>query len=355
MLQSGRQVPPIRHTASTPDSGHTVRCSGHVSVTATAPSRPSDVRVVPSIGRPRCRPRAGFNSGTLATHVRWPGARGAVQTCDHCVVNEEPGNDFDEQPTGDPVSGEIEYDCSPWAQETRQVLRSLLIDNEIPHAWEGTVLVVPAAFEEQVDELVDGARSTARSSLGRARATVAYEVSSWSAAAQNSLIDDLVGARIPYEWDSEGDLVVHEEDAEAVEEFIEALGEPDGGDELDGIALHDRLNELFIMVDRLCRDGGDRKGRKGVARVYVELENAAVPFGVEPVVWLRLHRATAGLLDAIGGRASDPGGAGADVLDGGDDARDGNGDGAEDDLDPDEPAGVESRAAALRDLLRYFV
>jgi hypothetical protein len=250
-------------------------------------------------------------------------------------VNEELGDDGNEQSKGDSPTGEIEYDCSPWAQQTRQVLRSLLVDHEIPHAWEGTVLVVPAALEEQVDELVDGARSTARASLGRERATMTYEVSPWSAAAQNALVDDLVAAHIPHEWDSEGDLVVHEEDVEAVEELIEALGEPDGGDELDGIALHDRLSELFVMVDRLCRDGGDRRARKGVRRAYGELENAAVPFGVEPVVWLRLHRAAAGLLDAIHGNAGESGDDGADALDDGD--------------------GVEGRAAALRDLLRRFV
>lgn len=264
-------------------------------------------------------------------------------------MTEERGEDLHEPSADGVASGEIEYDCTPWAQQTRQVLRSLLTDNEIPHAWEGTVLVVPAAFEEQVDELVDGARSTARSSLGRARSTVTYEVSPWSASSQNALVDDLVGARIPHEWDSEGDLMVHEEDAELVEEFIEALGEPDGGDELDGIALNDRLSELFVMADRLCRDGGDRKGRKGLRRVYGELENATVPFGVEPVMWLDLHRAIAELLEAIDGRTGDPGDDGADSLD------DEDVTGAENTLDGYVAVGVESRAAALRDLLRRFV
>lgn len=266
----------------------------------------------------------------------------AVQTCNHDTVNDEPehlspddgASPQSEEPSGEEevsggeeVSGEIEYECSPWAQETRRLLRSLLDDNEIPHAWEGTVVVVPAVFEEQVDELVEAARSTSRSSLGQARATIAYEVSPWSAASQNSLVDDLVEAHIPHEWDSEGDLVVHEDDAEAVEELIEALGEPDGGDELDGIALNDRLSDLFVMADRLCRDGTDAKARKGARAAYWKVENAAVPFGVEPVVWLRLHRAAKELLDAIGSRSGDD----------------------------EEPPDVESAAAELRDMLRRFV
>lgn len=269
------------------------------------------------------------------------------------TTSDEPADELTDEPIDEPIdevaAGEIEYECSPWAQETRQVLRSLLVDSEVPHAWEGTVLVVPAAFEDQVDELVDGARSTARSSLGRTRATISFEVSPWSAASQNALVDDLVEAHIPHEWDSEGDLVVHQEDAEAVEELLDALGEPDGGDELDGLELNERLSELFVMVDRLCRDGADVKGRKGVKRVYREVANAAVPFGVEPAMWLRLHRLVTGLIDAIDGKAGEPGDGAM-----GDDG-DGEGAGVGSSDHTGESAGVESRAADLRDLLRRFV
>ncbi len=274
-------------------------------------------------------------------------AVGSGETCNHCGVDD---NDPDEFPgstdtsqtpdipgsTGAGANGEVEYDCSPWAQETRQVLRSLLVDNEVPHAWEGTVLVVPAALEEAVDEMVEGARSTARSSLGTVRATVAYQVSLWSAGSQNSLIDELVEARIPHEWDSDGDLMVHEEDCEAVEVLIDALGDPDGGDELDGIALHDRLNEVFVFVDRLCRDSADKRARKGLRRAYVAVENAAVPFGVGPDTWLGLHREADALLRAINGEPDD---------------EDPSGEG----LDEGEPVGVQGHAERLRDLLRRFV
>lgn len=280
-----------------------------------------------------------------------------TQTCNHCAVSDEHGAEPTEANADGPDdlrademrAGEIEYECSPWAQETRQVLRSLLVDSGVPHAWEGTVLVVPAAFEDQVDDLVEGARSTARSSLGRTSATTSYDVSPWSAASQNTLVDGLVEAHIPHEWDSEGDLVVHEEDAEVVEELIEALGEPDGGDELDGIALNDRLTELFVMVDRLCRDGADSKGRKGVKRAYRGLADAAVPFGVEPAVWLRLHRLTTGLVAAIAGRAGGPGDDAAESVSG----DEGSGAGSADRVEG--PAGIESQAAELRDLLRRFV
>lgn len=221
----------------------------------------------------------------------------------------------------------IEYDCSPWAQQTRQVLRSLLEDNEVPHAWEGTVLVVPGAVEQQVDDLVEAAMSTARSSLGSARPQVAYEVSVFSAGVQNTLVDDLVEARIPHEWDSDGDLVVHEEDAAAVEEIIDALGEPDGGDELDGMELHERLNALFVSVDRLCRDARDAKAHKGLERTYDEVENLSVPFGVEPEVWLRLHRELAGLLEAL------------DVVE----------------VDDGRDEQVMSRSEVVRDMLRRYV
>lgn len=245
--------------------------------------------------------------------------------------------------TGSQPSGELEYDCSPWAQETRQILRSLVAESGIPHAWEGTVLVVPGAFEERADELVEAAMATARSALGTAREKVAYEVSLWSAASQNRLVDSLVEQRVPHEWDAEGDLVVHAEDAEELEALIDDLGEPDGSDDLDGLELHERLGELFMATDRLCRDPHDTKAARAVGKTLEELGRASLPFGVEPELWLRLHRQGESLLGSLeGDEVPEP----ADT---------GDADGDDEGGAHGESDGVARRAEALRDLLRSFV
>ena len=254
--------------------------------------------------------------------------------------------------TGAQPAGAIEYDCSPWAQETRLVLRSLVAESSVPHAWEGTVLVVPGAFEDSVDELVEAALSTARSSIGTSRETVAYALWDFSAASQNRLVDSLVEARIPHAWDAEGDLVVHDDDAEEVEGLIDALGDPDGGDDLDGLELHERLSELFVSADRLVRDPADAKALRAARTAYESVSGASVPFGVDQEQWLTLHRLVEDLFAALGAVGESPEERLEQPADP-DDPQDGSG---RDRLDA-EVSGQRprDRAAALRDLLRSFV
>lgn len=234
--------------------------------------------------------------------------------------------------------GEVSYDCSPWAGETRRLLGSLLETRSIPHAWEGTVLVVRADHEAEVDELVDEMAATAVASLEEGAPTAAYEMGAWSAESQNALVAALGSEAIPHEWDAEGDLVVHERDAERTEELIESLGEPDGGDEMDGLELHERLDSLFVAADRLAGNPDDRAGARDAVAATEALRPAAVPFGVEAGQWRRLIGRADALVAAL--RAGHDDGPGDDEP--GDD-----GDVAGTD--------VASAARVVRDLLRQFV
>lgn len=268
------------------------------------------------------------------------------------------------------MSDEIEYDCSPWAGETRRILRSVLAEAEIPHAWEGTVVVVPAEFEEQVDAIVDDVASTARASLGSAREKVAYDVSPWSAASLNRLVNSLVEGTVPHEWDAEGDLMVHAEDADEVELLIEDLGEPDGAGDIDGLELHDRLGKLFVAADRLAGNPNDSTGLRKIKGAYEQVESASLPYGIDPGTWLVLHDAARRLLAAIDGEELDepdlsPTGATPGNIISVSVGTEGRGPNRGDDADNDdadaadlfeEPADpVQQSARALRDLLRSFV
>ncbi|MGI9576797.1 MAG: hypothetical protein ACR2OH_01200 [Microthrixaceae bacterium] len=273
------------------------------------------------------------------------------------------------------MSDAIEYDCSPWAGETRRILRSVLTEAEVPHAWEGTVLVVPADFEDQVDAMVDDVEATARAALGSAREKVGYDVSPWSAASINQLVNRLVEETIPHEWDAEGDLLVHEEDAELIEGLIEELGEPDGADDIDGLELHDRLGKLFVAADRLSGNPHDSAGLRDIEGAYEQVESAPLPYGIGPQTWLGLHQAARRLIAAIDGEELDetdlsPKGAtpGSIIsVSVGAQGRGSNGDagsgGPDPDADPDDAADlfeeptdpVQESARALRDLLRSFV
>jgi len=220
--------------------------------------------------------------------------------------------------------------------------------------------VVPADFEERVDGIVEEVASTARAALGSARDKVGYDVSPWSAASLNRLVNMLVEETIPHEWDAEGDLMVHEEDSEAVEDLLEELGEPDGEGEIDGLELHDRLGKLFVAADRLAGNPEDSAGLRDIEGAYGSLEAAPLPYGVATDTWLGLHSASQRLLAAIAGDdAGDAGDAGDDDAERGADSDASRTDGEEEDLaadlfeDTEDP--VQQAARSLRDLLRGFV
>ena len=260
--------------------------------------------------------------------------------------------------SGDVPEGAVEYDCTPWAGETRRILRSVLDDRAVPQVWEGTVLVVPAQFEDVVDQVIDEVSITSKPSLGRSRATVGYDLSPWSAGSLNHLVDLLVERAVPHEWDAEGDLVVHEEDAELAEELIATLGDPDGSGEMDGVELHDHLGGLFVAADRLARDPGDASGLGELEVHHRAIEDVAVPFGIEASTWLELNRLAAELRNpsSPGGTAGDGNGGdgtGGDDTDG--DEGDGDEGGGDEGGGDDAVVGAPDRARALRDLLRTMV
>src|SRR5437763_1194713 len=75
-----------------------------------------------------------------------------VETCPDCEIPlvDEPPEVVDASRTG-----QVTYELHDWAVESRVMLESLLTGQEVPHAWEGTDLIVPAALESRVDGLVD--------------------------------------------------------------------------------------------------------------------------------------------------------------------------------------------------------
>lgn len=53
----------------------------------------------------------------------------------------------------------VEYDLAGWSEGERHTLGTALDDAQLPHRWEGPLLLVPAEAEEFVDELLDAVES----------------------------------------------------------------------------------------------------------------------------------------------------------------------------------------------------
>lgn len=217
--------------------------------------------------------------------------------CDLELVGEQPADHLE----ASDAEGQVSYELHEWAAESRVMLESLLEAAGIRRAWSGTDLIVPAAFETQVDGLVDQVEVTTLPTLDPDLPKVAYDIDDWSDEQQTLLMHALDEVAIGYEFDVEGALVVLEENEERVEaildeiEFPDALeiDDEDGDDEddaggvtsIDGVEAADVMSDLFVAADRLRRNARDAEG------VLTLVERAGIagrlrlPYGFSRASW----------------------------------------------------------------------
>lgn len=285
-----------------------------------------------------------------------PGDADDLADLDSLDVDDDDDDDDDDDEVGATVETELEdgqlaYDCTAWAGESRGLLTSLLTTAGVAHAWQGTVLTVREDDESAVDDLIDEVLVAARPTLDPSAPKLVYEVGQWPVSLQTELADALTTADIAYEWDEAGDLVVREEDEDAVAAVLEELPDPDEGEISadDGVAVHELFDSLFMASDKLAKHPTDAGATVSLVDDAVVIAQVALPFGFEPSQWRRLVGEVADLRSAIEG---EPDGGGADDADADEDE---TGDAAVDRSGPDTDARIAELAAVLRDHLRQYV
>ena len=186
--------------------------------------------------------------------------------------------------------GQLAYDCTAW----------------IAHAWQGTMLTVRDEDETAVDDLIDEVLAAARPALDPSAPKLVYEVAQWPVSLQTELVDALTVADLPYEWDQQGDLVVLEDDEDAVSAILEELPDPDEGEISadDGVAVHELFDSLFMAADRLARHPADPSATVSLVDDAEVISQVALPFGFEPAQWRRLVGEVADLRVAIEGEVA---------------------------------------------------
>lgn len=190
---------------------------------------------------------------------------------------------------------ETEYELDDWSREGRQLLERVLIAGEVPHVWQGGLLVIRRTDEERVDEMIDEVQIATLPTLPPDGERVVYEVASWADDAKYALSDALDEAGHAWEWDGMGDLVVDAADEEAVDALIDELDideeDTDGGSVTgDGLEASDVLNELFVAADRLRRNARDHQGVLALVDGVAHLEALGLPYGFERPAWDDLVR-----------------------------------------------------------------
>lgn len=235
-----------------------------------------------------------------------------VAACVECgvvTVNEPPSDAAD---VGEPDEDQLEYDLHSYSSQSRSMMASLLLGASLPHAWQGAVLVVREADEEQVDSLVAAVDKAAAPALPDDAPRVAYELSDFDDDYLGRLTGALDGAGIAYGFDEDGDLQVAAADEARVEGLFDKLAGDDGeggdagefGPGLDGVDAHDVLSRLFVASDRMQRNPRDRKGNRNLARGGEEIRQLALPFGFEARTWRAVLNQVEALVDIAGSDAT---------------------------------------------------
>lgn len=242
--------------------------------------------------------------------------------CDVVLVDEVgPTGTDDATPAAEaasprPGGEQVAYELSSWGNPLKVALAGMLEREGIPAAWEAAALVVPAAFEAQVDALIATVEGSEVPELDEDAEQVAFDLDELSADELADLDARLAAEAIPHAWeDGTAALLVAIDDEELVADLIDqVLNPPD--DETDGLAAHEALTELYVQVDKLQKDPFDPKLVARLRRAVDALDGLGVPYGMSADEWRELGEAAHALAELVEAGPDGPTGADGDAPEG---------------------------------------
>lgn len=225
--------------------------------------------------------------------------------CDVVLVDEvDPDAVDDAAPSKVGEGDQIAYELEGWGNPLKVTLEGMLDRAGIRRVWESGALVVPAAFEDEVDQLVatvEGGELVEE--LDEDAPRIAFEIEGLSVDELADLDARLIAAHVAHAWDTDGALLVATDDEDEVAAMIDEVLEGTG-DEGDGLAAQQVLSDLYVAVDKLHKDPAEQKlvaRYLGVADAVAEL---SIPYGLSGAEWGELQDQVAALADLV--RPSDP-------------------------------------------------
>jgi hypothetical protein len=248
---------------------------------------------------------------------------GATEVCLECGVGLVDTPPIAADDVGDVDEEQLAYEFHDWAFESRRLIDQLLTGETVAHAWQGATLIIRAEDEDRVDQLVEQVEHSTLPTLDPDREHSVYEMAGWSDAQQTSLSRQLGVEAIAHEFDVNGDLVIHAEDEERLDEILDVIDqeglvdvdadddddeaeddddegddededdgddedEDDGDDEHDpaaGLDTTTLLNRVFDASDRLRKNARDAHGVLGLYDFGPAVMDAPMPYGYERPEW----------------------------------------------------------------------
>ncbi len=274
--------------------------------------------------------------------------------CDVVLVDEVATTDVspdDAVSVGEPVGAgdQIGYELDGWGNQLKVTLEGMLERAGIGRVWEAGALVVAAADEDAVDDLIATLEGGDVDDLDDDVVRVALEIEGLDADGHDELDARLLADGIVHAWDDEGALVVAEDDEERVLAIIDDALDPDGPAG-DGLAAHEALSAVYVAVDRLAKHPTDPKLAQAYRSATDGLAELATPYGFTAADWAELGDDARSLADLVAPPSADVDGDGGDG--GADPDTDAKSDTeteteAGDDASAEVAVGEDARAAAL--------
>lgn len=264
---------------------------------------------------------------------------------------------------------QIAYALDGWGNQLKVSLEGMMDRAGIRRVWEAGTLVVQAADEEAVDDLI---ATIEGSEVGELLEQVAFEIEGLDAAGAEELDAQLMVQGIAHAWSDDGDLLVAPDDEEAVSAIIDVLfsdssdslpddgapEESDGGD--DGLAANEALSDLYLVLDRLLGATSDKKLAARLGEVADVVARLGVPYGFSDADWSALSTDLSDLITMLRDgppEASDDSSHGEAAADGTADTEDDDDPGTEvdpasegDEDGPDEGEEIDPVLGAVREL-----
>ena len=240
--------------------------------------------------------------------------------CDVVLIDVASGDATGTEPSSASPMGDgdqVGYELAGWGNQLKVSLEGMLDRAGIARAWEAGALVVSAADEAAVDDLIATLEGGDIDDLDDDVVRVALEIEGLDPEGHDELDARLLADAIWHAWDDEGALVVAEDDEERVLEIIDEVLDDEGtGDGSDGLAAQEALSAAYVAVDRLIKGPHERKLAAAYVQAAERLTVVDVPYGFAASTWVELVeeagalaravRPHAGLVDGDGAEADDP-------------------------------------------------
>jgi len=236
-----------------------------------------------------------------------------VETCFECGVGLVTDAPLTPDEVGSWEEDKLEYELHEWSFESRRMLDQLLTSAGLAHSWQGATMLVRAADEDAVDDLVEEVEHATLPTLDPDAEHTVYEMNEWTSEQQSRLSNMLGMAGLPHEFDAQGDLVVNAADETAVDAVLDRLedaiarGEPESEDVIhldDDLQVNDLLSNAFDAADRIKGNTHDHEAILEFLEAEAVIDRLALPYGFERENWDSVRLVLGALRDSL--EADDP-------------------------------------------------